>query len=95
MGFGIGQPMSWMAWLKFCLTKADEGIGFRDLESFNLALLAKQAWRIKTQPHLLMSQIVKARYFPHESFELAVLGGRPSATWRSILRARDFFANGP
>lgn len=61
---GEGRSMPWLAWLNLCLPKSGGDIGFQDIVSFNLALLAKQAWCIKTQPHLLLSRVVKACYFP-------------------------------
>lgn len=63
-----------------CRPKTKGGLGFRDMESFNLALLAKQAWRITTSPELLLSKIIKARYFPNSSFFLADVRDRPSQT---------------
>lgn len=69
-------------------------MGFRDMASFNLALLTKQAWRITTQPELLISQILKARYFPNASFFCAEVGDRPSLTWRRILSARKHLEAG-
>lgn len=83
-----------MSWARLCRPKSEGGIGFRDMESFNLALLAKQAWRITTKPELLLSRILKARYFPNSSFFVADLGDRPSQTWRSILLARPHLEAG-
>lgn len=69
-------------------------MGFRDIESFNLALLTKHAWRITTNLDLLLSMILKAKYFPRSSCFLAELGERPSLTWRSILSTKTFLEAG-
>lgn len=39
-------------------------MGFRDIHHFNSALLAKQLWRFITCPNLLVSKVMKAKYFP-------------------------------
>lgn len=70
------------------------GLGFRNLECFNLALLSKQAWRLVTTPSSLLAQVLKARYFPREFFFTAELGDRPSMTWRSIVGARGALQQG-
>jgi hypothetical protein len=69
-------------------------MGFRDLHFFNLALLAKQGWRLATQPTSLFSRVFQSKYFPRCSFWQAKLGSSPSFIWRSILAARDLFRKG-
>lgn len=54
-----------MSWNLLCLSKKEGGMGFRDMELFNLFLLAKQAWRILNYPHLLVYRLLKANIFPH------------------------------
>lgn len=88
------KGITWLSWAKLCRPKVNGGMGCRDLECFNLALLAKQAWRITTNPDLLLSRILKATYFPRTTFRLAVLGECPSLTKRSILEARPFLELG-
>jgi hypothetical protein len=41
--------------------KGQGGLGFRDLHTFNLAMIAKQGWKIFTNPHTLVARIYKAR----------------------------------
>ncbi|KAF5459887.1 hypothetical protein F2P56_019799 [Juglans regia] len=61
--------------------KFASGLGFRDLESFNIALLAKQDYRLLQRPDALLSKILKFKYFPHFSFFEAKIGSNPSYIW--------------
>lgn len=50
------------------------GMGFRDLETFNLALLAKQGWRLFNQPGMLLARIYEEKYYPNGNFLDSSLG---------------------
>jgi hypothetical protein len=50
-------PLSRMGLAKQC-----GGMGFRDLSAFNLALLAKQGWRILQNPNSLVAHILQEKY---------------------------------
>ncbi|KAL3839206.1 hypothetical protein ACJIZ3_023797 [Penstemon smallii] len=88
------KKIHWLKWDSLCSSKRDGGMGFRDLSSFNMALLAKQAWRILVSPNSLLSRIFRARYFPHSHLLDAPLGSNPSLTWRGIRESLRFISAG-
>lgn len=69
-------------------------MGFCDIFAFNLAMLAKQAWRLIHNNQLLFYMVYKARYFSNYSFITAVLGSNPSFVWRSLLATWDVIREG-
>lgn len=77
-----------------CLSKNKGGMGFCDMEVFNLTLLARQGWRLINDNNSLLSRMLKARYFPRSDFIGAKIGFQPSYAWRSLLRGREILAAG-
>jgi hypothetical protein len=54
---------------------------------FNKVLLTKQGWRLMQNPDSLIAQVLRAKYFPHDSFLSSMVGTHPSFVWRSLLSA--------
>ena len=55
--------MAWISWEKLCTPKVKGGMGFRNLRAFNLALIAKQWWRMQQNPNSLVHS-VQSEIFP-------------------------------
>ena len=77
-----------------CKSKAQGGLGFYNLQAFNLDMLSKQTWRILTDPKSLIVRIYKAKYFPYSDIMGAKLGCNPSYAWRSIYNSLEFIKRG-
>ncbi|XP_024155771.1 uncharacterized protein LOC112163728 [Rosa chinensis] len=82
------RKIHWKTWGALCNPK-EGGLGFRSLSIFNMAMLAKQAWRIITNPSSLVARLYKAKYYPDNSFWEATTHASPSYSWRSIFSTRD------
>jgi ribonuclease HI len=84
----------WMSWERMGLSKEVGGMGFRDLTSFNKALLAKQSWRLWSKLDSLVARIMEAKYYAGSSILEASIGRRPSFAWRSIHSSCDLLKEG-
>ena len=77
-----------------CVPKDQGGMGFRDIHCFNLALLAKQVWRLLDNPESLRATILRAKYFPDGDLMNANLKKGSSFTWQSIMAGVNSLRNG-
>lgn len=51
-----------MKWDLICKPKEEGGLGVKDLEKFNWALLGKWTWRLLQEDHKLWSKIIRSKY---------------------------------
>uniref|UniRef100_A0A803QQ69 Reverse transcriptase n=1 Tax=Cannabis sativa TaxID=3483 RepID=A0A803QQ69_CANSA len=88
------HQIHWGSWEKLSIDKGAGGMGFRNLEEFNQALLAKQGWKIASNPESLLAQVLKALYYPNIDFLSAGTGNGCSTVWRGILWGRELIQKG-
>lgn len=79
---------------KLCVSKTCGGLGFKSLRNFNVAMLAKQGWRLVTNVDSLATRVMRAKYFPDSDFLNAKLGTNPSFVCRSIMEAQGVVSQG-
>lgn len=53
------KKVHWINWKRLCDLKKKGGMGFRDINAFNLAMLSKQAWRLITNQTLCFVEYIK------------------------------------
>lgn len=83
------RKLCWIAWDKLTKSKKEGGLGFRDIQTFNHAMLAKISWRILTQPDCLLARVLKGKYCHKQNFLDVTAPASCSHGWRGILCGRD------
>ncbi|KAL0376653.1 UNVERIFIED_CONTAM: LINE-1 retrotransposable element O protein [Sesamum calycinum] len=78
------RTIHWLSWQRLCDSKLQGGLGFRRLHLFNLAMLAKNLWRIFTSPERPLCRVLRARYFPHDLINQEI------GDWNSIVIQNNF-----
>jgi hypothetical protein len=88
------KRIHWKAKKDIFKSKLAGGLGFRDMQLFNKAILAKQVWRLQTEPTTLLGQCLKAKYYPNSDILHAQQGRNSSYTWQSIYHAINIIKKG-
>lgn len=83
------KKLCWVAWERLTLPKSAGGLGFRDIEVFNDALLAKLSWRLLQSPDSLLGQTLLGKYCHSISFLDCPIPSSASHGWRGILAGRE------
>ena len=76
-----------------CRPKSLGGMGFRELQKFNDAMLGKQIWRLLQNQDSLFYKFFKTKFFPHGTI-FDAKENRGSFAWRSILKGREIIRQG-
>ncbi|CAN1152069.1 Putative ribonuclease H protein At1g65750 [Linum perenne] len=74
--------------------KSAGGMGFKNFRMFNLALMAKQGWRIISNPNQTWVRFLKGLYFPNNNFMEASKGKHASWIWTSLCDSREVLGKG-
>ncbi|KAM1587593.1 hypothetical protein ACFX10_026729 [Malus domestica] len=84
----------WVSWERISKRKMYGGLGFKDIQCFNLAMLAKIGWRLTCNPTSLLATVLKDKYHPGCSFKEAGRGKLTSWGWKGIYEARKVLLKG-
>lgn len=87
---GRYRGIHWRKWFLLKNPKKDDGLGFREMHAMNIALIAKQAWRIEKQSEALWVRILKGLYLSQSSGWEAKRGRNALWGWNSIIQGIYF-----
>jgi hypothetical protein len=88
-GDEVKRKMHWVKWSDVTIPKVCGGMGFKDFTLFNKAMLAKQGWRLISNPTSLCARVLKGKYYYNRDFMSAANKRGSSHTWRAILYGRE------
>jgi len=83
------RKMCWVGWDRLAVPKVRGGLGFKNFKAYNVALLAKQSWRVLPHPSCLLARVLLGKYCQNESFLKALSPTFASHGWRDLLAGRD------
>ncbi|KAL0300327.1 UNVERIFIED_CONTAM: hypothetical protein Sangu_3127100 [Sesamum angustifolium] len=70
------NKIHWVARHQLCDNKRERGLDFKDLRSFSMSMLAKQASRLVTKPNSLLSRVLQARWRVGDGNSIAIWHNR-------------------
>jgi len=82
------NPIAYRSWDDICKPTEQGGLGIRDMELINKSLIIHSAWNIATNKNPLLSDILKAKYHPSDSFWNSPAKGPRSIYWSSIMQIK-------
>jgi hypothetical protein len=91
---GEVRKVHWVKWSNLCSLKHMGGMGFRELQKFNDALLAKRVWRLIHYQSSLFYKVFKAKFFPNFTIMESRFSTRAPFAWKNILQACDVIRRG-
>ncbi|KAM1430154.1 hypothetical protein ACFX2I_046250 [Malus domestica] len=79
------KGVNWISWDRLMKQKRAGGLGFRDIQCFNLAFLAKIGWHLTQNPMSLLAIVLRDKYFPGGTFMGACRGKNTFWGWKGIF----------
>ncbi|GAA0176382.1 hypothetical protein LIER_29386 [Lithospermum erythrorhizon] len=95
-GSGKDSGMYWKKWPIMTMRKGEGGLGFKDLECMNLALLARQGWRVGSNPSFGWRSLLEGRRILSKGLRWRFGDGKSIDIWKDpwVPRRTDFMMRG-
>lgn len=83
---GDARKIAWVKWEKVCQPKEEGGLGVKDIEAFNNALLMKWRWRMLNEHGSLWLRVLKAKYGACNRALEPIIATNGSWWWQDLMR---------
>ncbi|CAJ2637710.1 unnamed protein product [Trifolium pratense] len=88
-GGEMDKKLCWVKWEQICLSKEKGGLGVKNLDLFNQALLSKWKWRFLSDDNALWTDLLRIRYghLPTQILgrDMSLGDNKSSIWWRDII----------
>jgi len=78
------KKIAWVKWENICRSKEAGGLGIRNIQNFNDALLAKWKWRLGTEDNGLWKQVLESKYGSWRNLNDPIVLKSASRWWTNI-----------
>ncbi|XP_068472094.1 uncharacterized protein [Phaseolus vulgaris] len=86
VGVVENRKIAWVAWDKICQSKDKGGLGVIDIGKFNLALLGKWIWRLKSEERIFWKDILDSKYGGWRGLRSHGQSCKDSIWWRDLRK---------
>lgn len=93
-GFGEGKDVHWCLKDRIMRRKEIHGLGFKDMELFSYAMLAKQARNLICKPNILCAKFLRRLYHPYLKFARAKCSQKGSWSWKGLCKGLEIIKDG-
>ena len=76
------KKIAWIKWDHVCLPKEIGGLGIKDIDAFNVALLGKWKWNMMQEKGDLWTRVLESKYGGWRSLHEAGRAAKQSVWWR-------------
>lgn len=83
-GGSDNNKIAWIKWETVCLPKEKGGLGIKDINMFNLALLGKWRWNMFHNEGQLWVRILESKYGGWRGLDVATNDKKQSLWWRDL-----------
>ncbi|XP_056863970.1 uncharacterized protein LOC108850387 [Raphanus sativus] len=79
------RKICWISYEALSHHKDSGGLGLRDIQDFNVAMLAKNSWRILQNPGCLLARLLCGKYCHNASLLTVTCSSSASHGWRGVV----------